>query len=52
MKSRIAVLAVSVAAVAGLFAAPSAMAGGEFCYDVNVQVQDQTVAQAGCVPIG
>jgi len=52
MKSRIAVLAVSLAAVTGLFAAPAAMAGGEVCYSVSVQVNDQAFSQAGCQPIG
>ena len=52
MKSRIAVLAVSAAALAGLFAAPSANAAGSLCYDVSANIAGTPVAQAGCVPIG
>lgn len=38
------------AAVAGTALALSLPASaGEICYDVNVQVADQTVAQADCV---
>ena len=52
MRTRLAVIAVTVAAATGLFAAPSALAAGEVCYDVNINVAGQGFAQAGCQPIG
>jgi len=46
---RIAVLAVSAFALTGLFAAPAANAAGEFCYDVQVNVNGSSVvSETGC----
>ncbi len=50
MRARLAVLTIGAFSAMGLFASSSASAA-TFCYDVQVNVQGQSVvSQTGCVP--
>ena len=42
---------VAAIAISVLGFAPAASAAGSFCYDVNVQVNDQAVSQADCIDV-
>src|SRR4051812_12867547 len=49
MRKRLALLAVGAVSLLGLFAAPGALAAGQFCYDLHVNAGGTDVVnQTGC----